>query len=134
MESAAPILHLSLPVRDLAEARSFYADTLGCEIGREREGWIDVWFHGMQLTLHTAPDQVQPLDPAGVRHFGVTLNEADLSALVARLESRPVQWLSPPATDYAGTPRAQTKAKIADPSGNVIEIKSYADPDAAFAD
>src|ERR1700722_2516041 len=127
MESAAPILHLSLPVRDLAVARSFYADTLGCDIGREREGWIDVSFYGMQLTLHSAPEQVQPLDPASVRHFGVTLGDAELTALVARLESRPVQWLAPLSTDHAGTPRAQTKAKIADPSGNVIEIKSYAD-------
>ena len=42
----------SLPVRDLAAARSFYADALGCEIGRERDGWFDAWFHGMQLTLH----------------------------------------------------------------------------------
>jgi extradiol dioxygenase family protein len=130
----APILHLSLPVRDLAAARSFYADTLGCRIGREREGWLDVWFHGMQLTLHLEPEQVLPLDPASVRHFGVTLAADDLEALFTRLESRPVQWLSRPATDYPDTEREQRKAKIADPSGNVIELKTYADPAAAFAD
>jgi extradiol dioxygenase family protein len=37
-------------------------------------------------------------------------------------------------TDGAGTPREQTKAMIADPSGNAIELKSYADPAAALAD
>ena len=29
-----PILHLSMPVRDLEEARRFYVDVLGCEPGR----------------------------------------------------------------------------------------------------
>lgn len=134
MEPAAPILHLSLPVRDLGEARIFYADTLGCEIGRERDGWFDVWFHGMQLTLHLRPAQVLPADPANVRHFGVTLDAAALAALFARLESRPVQWLKRPTTDYAGTERSQTKAMIADPSGNAIELKTYVDPRSAFAD
>ena len=35
-----PILHLSLPVGDLDAARVFYVDTLGCRVGRVREGWI----------------------------------------------------------------------------------------------
>jgi extradiol dioxygenase family protein len=133
MEIAQPILHLSLPVRDLAEARRFYADALLCDIGRERDGWFDVWFHGMQLTLHLEPEQVLPHDPTSVRHFGVTLDADELASLLHHLESRPVRWLKRPATDYPDTPRAQTKAMIADPSGNAIELKTYADPRAAFA-
>jgi hypothetical protein len=46
-----PILHLSLPVSDLEEARGFYVDVLGCRPGRVRDDWFDVWFFGMQLTL-----------------------------------------------------------------------------------
>lgn len=132
MDTSPPVLHLSLPVRDLAEAKTFYSDTLGCEIGRVRDRWFDVWFHGMQLTLHLRPAQVLPVDPASVRHFGVTLHAAALASLFTRLESRPVQWLKRPTTDYEGTARAQTKAMIADPSGNAIELKTYADPEAAF--
>jgi extradiol dioxygenase family protein len=134
MESDVSVLHLSLPIRDLEESKDFYANALGCEIGRVRDTWIDVWFHGMQLTLHVRPEQLLPLDPLNVRHFGITLGAEELAALFARLEARPTQWLARPSTDYAGTPREQTKAKIADPSGNVIEIKTYADPTAAFAD
>ena len=48
-------LHLSLPVDDLAAARRFYEDGLGCRVGRVRDEWIDVWFFGLQLTLQTAP-------------------------------------------------------------------------------
>ena len=128
-----PILHLSLPVRDLAEARAFYVDVLGCAPGRERDGWADVWFHGMQLTLQERPGQVLPDDQRGVRHFGVTLPREELEALVSRLDATGVQWLDPLSTDHPGTPREQTKAKLLDPSGNAIELKSYADPSVALA-
>ena len=53
-----PILHLSIPVRDLVEARKFYVDALGCEAARARQGYQDVWFFGMQVTLHDRPDEV----------------------------------------------------------------------------
>ena len=132
------MLHLSLAVHDLAAAETFYVDTLGCRLGRVRDGWIDVWFYGMQVTLHEEPDLVAPPDPLGVRHFGVTLGAEQLAAVLQRLDSqpadRPIEWIRPLATDHAGTPRAQTKAMIGDPSGNAIELKSYADPAAAFSD
>ena len=84
-----PILHLSLAVRDLAESRAFYVDVLGCEPGRVRDGWIDVWFYGMQVTLHEEPELVAPPDARGVRHFGVTLAADQLDAVLHRLESSP---------------------------------------------
>ncbi|MCU1380414.1 MAG: putative dioxygenase of extradiol dioxygenase family [Acidimicrobiales bacterium] len=127
-----PILHLSIPVRDLAEARTFYVDVLGCRPGRVDDGWLDVWFHGMQVTLQERPDEV--LADPGVRHFGVTLGAEELAHLLDRLAAQPVRWLHPVTTDFAGTSREQTKAKLLDPSGNVIELKSYADPAAAFDD
>ena len=127
-----PILHLSLPVRDLVETKAFYLETLHCELAREEPGAIDVWFYGLQLTLHLRPEQVLSPEQRGVRHFGVTLSAQDLAALVTRLEGRDIEWLSALRTDYAGEPREQTKAKILDPSGNVIEIKSYADVSSAF--
>ena len=59
-----PILHLSLPVRDLDEARRFYVDVLGCTAGRARQGYQDVWFYGMQVTLHDRPDEAASLPGA----------------------------------------------------------------------
>lgn len=133
MESMPPILHLSLPVRDLAETRAFYVDLLGCEIGREQPTSIDVWFYGLQLNLQEHPEQVLPDEQRGVRHFGVTLGADELTELLDRLATHPVEWLSPVATDYRGTPQEQTKAKVLDPSGNAIEVKTYVDPSAVFA-
>jgi extradiol dioxygenase family protein len=126
-------LHLSVPVRDLAESRAFYVELLGCDLGRVRDDFVDVWFFGMQVSLHAEPDQVRPIEEQGVQHFGVTLDADDLERLLKRLESKPVVWVSPVSTDYLGTPKEQTKAKLADPSGNVIELKTYVDPAAAFA-
>ena len=87
----------------------------------------------MQVSLHAEPDQVRSPEAQGVQHFGVTLGAEDLQRLLQRLESQPVTWVSPVSTDYPGTPKEQTKAKLADPSGNVIELKTYVDPTAAFA-
>ncbi|HMG40549.1 MAG TPA: VOC family protein [Acidimicrobiales bacterium] len=129
---SAPILHLSLPVADVGRARGFYVDLVGCTPGRVRDGWVDVWFFGLQLTLQHDPDHVMAPEATGVRHFGVTLDAATLVDLLARLEAADVDWVHRVTTDHAGTPREQTKAKVRDPDGNVVELKSYADPAAAF--
>jgi uncharacterized protein len=127
-----PILHLSIPVRDLDEARRFYVDTLGCEAARARQGYQDIWFYGMQITLQDRPEEAAGLQPGSVRHFGVTLGRQEFDAVTGRISSRGVPWLSPVSTDDAGQPTEQTKGKIADPSGNVIELKTYTDVVAAL--
>jgi len=130
-----PVLHLSIVVDDLAAARAFYVDTLGCRPGREREGWMDVWFFGLQLTLQCRPDEALPLERQGARHFGAALDAGTFAGVVARLQADgAIRWLAPVSTDHEGTPRQQTKCKLVDPAGNVIELKTYADPDAAYAD
>ncbi|HEY7107288.1 MAG TPA: VOC family protein [Acidimicrobiia bacterium] len=127
-----PILHLSLPVADLEAARRFYVEDLGCSPGRVDDGWIDVWFYGMQLTLHERPEQVPAADgPRSVRHFGVTLDRSELDALLDRLRGRTVRWVEPITTGTGGRLAGKTSAKIADPSGNVVELKSYPADDAA---
>ena len=128
-----PILHLSLPVRDLDEARRFYVEVLGCRAARARDGYQDVWFHGMQITLHDRPEEAaRPVPGGSVRHFGVTLGRSDFDAMVAHLGACGVTWVAPVSVDDAGKPTEQTKAKVADPSGNVIELKTYADAGAAL--
>jgi len=129
-----PVLHLSVVVADLVESRHFYVDVLGCRPGRAHETWMDVWFFGLQLTLQEQPDMVLPPGLQGKRHFGVTLDADRFRALVARVQAEPgVRWVAPVSTDYPGTARQQTKGKLVDPTGNVIELKTYVDPAAAFA-
>ncbi len=127
-----PILHLSIPVRDLAEAQEFYVRALGCRPARSRADFVDVWFYGMQITLQDRPDEVAPLSARGSRHFGVTIGREEFEAVVARLDAAGVDWVVPVTTDDEGTLTEQTKGKIADPSGNVIEVKTYRDVVAAL--
>ena len=126
-----PILHLSIPVRDMDEARDFYVDVLGCRAARERQGFCDVWFHGMQVTLQERPGETGPA-AGSCRHFGVTLGREEYDAVVARVEGSMAAWIVPPETDDEGLATEQTKAKLADPSGNVIELKTYPDVHAAL--
>jgi uncharacterized protein len=118
-------------VRDLGEAKEFYVGALGCRPARERDVFVDVWFYGMQVTLHHRPEETQGPGSGGCRHFGVALARDEFDAVVARLEARGVAWVSLVSTDHEGSSLEQTKAKVADPSGNVIEIKTY--PDMASA-
>jgi uncharacterized protein len=126
-----PILHLSIPVRDMAEARDFYVHILGCQPARTRADFTDVWFYGLQLTLQDRPQEATPA-PGGSRHFGVTLGRDEFETVVARLAADGIDWVVPVTTDDEGLATEQTKAKIADPSGNVIELKTYRDVDAAL--
>ena len=123
-----PIAHQSLAVRDLTEARDFYVEVLGCPQGRRDEATVDIWLFGTQVTLHDAPDEVEAATDRFARHFGVTLERADFDAVMARLDQHSTIWLRPRRTEYGGTVREQTKAMIADPSGNAIEFKTYPDP------
>ena len=126
-----PILHLSLPVSDLEAARAFYVDVLGCEVGRSRDTWCDVWFFGLQLTLQHRPDEVAPAEAQGVRHFGVALADRDrYLALVERVRAHGATWIAEPAVHTAAELSGKVGGKLADPSGNVIELKCYDDADA----
>ena len=120
-------LHLSLPVTELDAALRFYVDTLGCAPGRLRrdQGFADVWFYGMQLTLQEQPDHVLSAEQQGVRHFGAALPPDELAAVMARLDRSSVAWIERPTVDTDGRLDGKTSAKVSDPSGNVIELKSY---------
>jgi extradiol dioxygenase family protein len=130
--SVRPILHLSLPVKDLDAARSFYVDVLGCAAGQCGADGMDIWFFGLQLTLQLRPDEVLPDEEQGTRHFGVALDRAAFDELLARLQTLPLHWVTPITTDTDGVLRGKTGAKVADPSGNIIEFKTYDDPTLAL--
>ena len=49
--------HLAFPVRDIAEARAFYGELLGCPEGRSAPEWVDFDFYGHQIVAHLAPDE-----------------------------------------------------------------------------
>ena len=52
-----PPFHLAFPVHDLAAARRFYGDFLGCAEGRSSDDWVDFDFFGHQIVAHRVSAQ-----------------------------------------------------------------------------
>jgi len=57
--------------------------------------------------------------------FGVSLPWPEWVTLADHVRSSGAAFLSEPVVKSAGTPEEQAKLYLADPSHNVIEIKSY---------
>jgi extradiol dioxygenase family protein len=125
--TARHIFHLSIPVADLDAAKRFYTEVLGARVGRTTDEWLDVLLWGHQITLQQRPGDVLSPEAQGKRHFGVILPWAEWEALSARLVAGGAKMLAPPAVTKSGTPQEQGKIYLADPSHNVIEIKTYRD-------
>lgn len=135
-----PPFHLAFPVHDLALARRFYGGTLGCPEGRSADDWVDFDFYGHQIVAHLAPAEVgsvqhNAVDGHGVpvRHFGVVLPMAEWQALAERLRGQGMAFLIEPYIRFAGQPGEQATMFFADPSGNALEIKAFADIGRLFA-
>jgi extradiol dioxygenase family protein len=135
-----PRFHLAVPVDDLEAARAFYVDLLGCRVGRESERWIDLDFHGHQLTVHRVDDPwaaaaTNPVDGEAVpvRHFGAILEVEPWEALVQQLREAGVRFLIEPQVRFAGTAGEQRTLFLLDPAGNGIEFKAFVRDDMVFA-
>jgi hypothetical protein len=130
--------HLAFPVHDLDAARAFYGGLLGCPEGRSSEHWIDFNFHGHQIVAHLAPEACgtaaeNPVDGkcVPVRHFGLVLGMEAWRDLADKLSGK-VDFIIEPYTRFAGEPGEQATMFFADPSGNAIEIKAFADMSRLF--
>jgi extradiol dioxygenase family protein len=135
-----PPFHLAFPVDDLAAARRFYGELLGCPEGRSAGHWVDFDMRGHQIVAHQATDQVtrrttNPVDgdDVPVPHFGVVLPIAEWKALAEKLERAGVEFVIPPTMRFEGQPGEQATMFLLDPAGNALEFKAMADPAKLFA-
>jgi len=135
-----PRFHLAFPVTSLTKARAFYGDLLGCPEGRSADDWVDFDFHGHQIVAHLAPAEVGAVSTSAVdgeavpvRHFGLILQLDDWNALAARLKAAGTRFIIEPQTRFVGEPGEQATMFVADPSGNALEFKAFADAAMIFA-
>ena len=132
--------HVAFPVHDLALARTFYGETLGCPEGRSADDWIDFNFYGHQIVAHLAPDEIgttqrNAVDGHGVpvRHFGIVLPMAEWKKAAQRLKAKGIEFVIEPYTRFKGEPGEQATMFFLDPSGNALEIKAFGDIAMLFA-
>jgi len=130
-----PPFHLAFPVDDLAAARRFYRELLGCPEGRSADQWIDFNLYGHQIVAHLVPEVARaratnPVDgeDVPVPHFGIVLPMEAWKALAARLEDGGVDFLIPPTIRFEGQAGEQATMFFRDPAGNALEFKAMANP------
>jgi extradiol dioxygenase family protein len=133
------LFHLAYHVNDLAAARRFYGDVLGCAEGRSTETWVDFDFFGHQISLHLGTpfptsntgrvgDHLVPMP-----HLGLVLELADWRALAQRLEDAGVAFVLPPQVRFEGQPGEQWTMFFRDPAGNPIEVKGFRSLETVYA-
>lgn len=135
-----PPFHLAFPVHDLAAARAFYCDVLGCTPGRSSERWLDFNFFGHQIVAHLQPranlkDMTNPVDghDVPVPHFGVVLDMETWRALATRVRASGVKFVIEPGIRFEGQVGEQATMFFRDPSGNALEFKAFNDAAQLFA-
>jgi len=135
-----PPFHLAFPVDDLAAARRFYGELLGCPEGRSADEWVDFDLYGHQIVAHLAPQAARarasnPVDgeDVPVPHFGIVLPMDQWKALAGRLEQAGVDFVIEPTIRFEGQPGEQATMFFLDPAGNALEFKAMADPAKLFA-
>ncbi len=129
--------HVAVPVHDIAAARAFYGDLLGCPEGRSAPQWVDFNLFGHQFVVHLdegmapRPLHHNPVDghDVPVPHFGVVLEMRTWHALAERLKRAGVDFVIEPYVRFAGQVGEQATMFLLDPSGNALEFKGFNDID-----
>ena len=137
---ANPLFHLAFPVHDLAAARRFYGDLLGCPEGRSADDWVDFNFYGHQIVAHLSPDETGHRNTSAVdgndvpvRHFGAILPMAQWESLAGKLQEAGTKFVIEPHVRFKGQVGEQATMFFLDPSGNALEFKAFGDLAQVFA-
>ena len=137
---ALPLFHLAFPVDDIAKARAFYGDLLGCPEGRSAPEWVDFDFYGHQIVAHLAPEEAGHRNTSAVdghdvpvRHFGAILSMAAWESLAKRLKDAATRFIIEPHVRFKGQVGEQATMFFLDPCGNALEFKAFGDMSQVFA-
>lgn len=137
--TALPPFHIAFPVHDIAAARAFWGELMGCAEGRSAAHWVDFDFYGHQIVAHLSPKSGDAIanrvdgKSVPVPHFGVVLDMDAWQALADRLTAAGTDFVIEPYIRFAGQVGEQATMFFRDPSGNAIEIKGLADRSQLFA-
>ncbi len=127
--------HLAFPVSDLAQARSFYVEGLGCELGRQSGTALILGLAGHQLSAHLTDQPLASQRGIYPRHFGLIFElEADWEALLERAQRRQLSFYQPPKHRFPGSPLEHRTFFLEDPFHNLLEFKFYRQAAAIFGE
>ena len=134
-----PRFHIAFPVNNLKSTRDFFIKVLGCSLGRESDKWIDFNMYGHQVVAHFSPEDciksnVNKVDSDMVscRHFGVILPWDKWEKLSEKIKNKKIRFMIKPKIRFKNLKGEQGTFFLKDPSGNVLEFKSFKNDSMVF--
>jgi uncharacterized protein len=125
--------HLAFPVTDLAIARQFYVEGLGCSAGRQSPSSLILNLGGHQIVAHLTREPGPLQQGIYPRHFGLIFaQETEWEALCQRAIQGNLTFYQPPRERFRGTDLEHRTFFLSDPFQNLLEFKYYRNPETIF--
>jgi len=105
----------TVPVRDLAEARHFYQEVLGCFGGHGDTERIDFTLFGSPIVCRVG-SKATPVS--------IVIDDQEWRALARRLRQHRADFSIAPCVRFSGTRFKEASLSFLDPSGNALEFRS----------
>ena len=127
------IFHLAIPITDVTEAKRFYADALGCQVGRENKSAVIFNFYGTQLVGHLTQQSLEKQPGIYPRHLGLILpTKLAWQQICDRATQQELTFYHLPKLRFAGQVLEHYSFFIEDPFYNLLEFKYYSEPEVIF--
>ena len=134
-----PRFHIAFPVNNLKSTKDFFTKVLGCSLGRESDKWIDFNMYGHQVVAHFSPEDCTKSnvnkvdgDMVSCRHFGVILPWDNWEKLREKIKNKKIKFMIKPKIRFKNLKGEQGTFFLEDPSGNVLEFKSFKNDSMVF--
>jgi extradiol dioxygenase family protein len=129
------VFHLSFPVGNIPDTIAFYAEGLGCKVGRENPTAVVLDLYGHQLVAHVTDEPLTPQKGIYPRHFGLIFSqEADWEALANRAQQKDLLFYQSPKRRFPNTSLEHCTFFLEDPFHNLLEFKYYVAPEAILGE
>jgi extradiol dioxygenase family protein len=127
------LFHLAFPVTDIAQAKAYYVDGLGCIPGRENPQALILNLYGHQLVAHLTKEPLTRQRTIYPRHFGLIFTqETDWKELLQRAQQKQLLFREEPKNRFVGSTLEHCTFFLEDPFNNLMEFKYYRHPEAIF--
>jgi hypothetical protein len=130
-----PLFHLAFPINDIAQTKQFYAEGLGCRVGRENANSVILNLYGHQLVAHMTHEPLVPQRGVYPRHFGLVFpDRSDWTELLERSQRQALKFYQQPKQRYTDSPLEHCTFFLEDPFYNLLEFKFYVHASAIFGE
>lgn len=129
------LFHIAFPIHDVAAAKRFYVEGLGCTLGRESSHAVTFGLSGYQLVAHLTTEPLPPQQGIYPRHFGLVFSSKDSwQWFLEQAQEKKLSFYQQPRVRFPGTRIEHLTFFLEDPSHNLLEFKHYTHESAIFGE